>query len=205
MKKVSQKIIDRVLVYIRTLEHLIKDNRHLVSSKQLAEITGITDVQIRKDISNFKKVGVPRIGYETQALKKVLEDFVLQKEIVRVALFGVGNLGSAILKYPGFQQERVRIVAAFDSDKVKIGKNINGHMILSIQDAPEIIKKTKAAIGIMAVPKEFAQQVADIMAISGVKGILNFVPTSINVPVSIKVKDIDLTIEFLSLFCDIYK
>ena len=75
MKKLPRKTITRVLLYIRTLEGLLKEKRYLVSSRQLSEITGLSDVKIRKDISNFKSVGKPRVGYKTADLKKTLENY----------------------------------------------------------------------------------------------------------------------------------
>ncbi|MBU9889824.1 MAG: redox-sensing transcriptional repressor Rex [Candidatus Omnitrophica bacterium] len=205
MKKLPRKIITRVLLYIRTLEGLLKEKRYLVSSKQLAEITGLSDVKIRKDISNFRKIGRPRIGYRTAELKKTLEDYLLQNHKVNLVLFGAGNLGAAILKYPGFHRDKVRIVAAFDAAGDKIGKKINGVRIYPVERAPEIIKRQRADIGIIAVPKEHSQEVADYMVLSGLHGIVNFAPCSINVPAKVQVRNMDFTIEFLSLFCDIQK
>ncbi|MDD3375425.1 MAG: redox-sensing transcriptional repressor Rex [Candidatus Omnitrophica bacterium] len=205
MHKISRKTTERALLYLRTLEGLIKSKRYLVSSSELAKMTGFSDVQIRKDISKFGKVGTPRIGYKTIELRDILERFVLQQDSVQAALFGVGNLGSAILKYPGFHQGRIKIVATFDKDSKKIGKKINGVNIYAIDRAPEIIKKTKIEIGIIAVPKEFSQEVADVVVLSGLKGIINFSPMFISVPKNVIVRDIDFTIEFLSLFCDIQR
>lgn len=202
MKKISKRTIGRALLYIRTLEELIKRNQNLVSSEQLAVITGLSGAQIRKDISSFGKVGTPKIGYKTPELKRVLEDYILQEGRVRVALFGVGNLGSAILRYPGFHRDRIRLVAAFDVAEERIGKKINGITIYPLERAPEVIKKTGTHIGIIAVPGERCQEVADLMVLSGLRGIVNFAPASITVPKNVFVKDIDLTIEFLSLFCD---
>lgn len=181
-----------------------QNNAGFVSSGKLAEITGLTDVQIRKDISIFGKVGRPRIGYRITRLKRCLKEFVLQNT-VHVALFGVGNLGSAIAKYPGFQNERIKLVAAFEKDKRKIGKQINGIRIYPLKDAPRIIPRSHAEIGIIAVTMESAQQVADIMSRSGLKGIVNFSPVPVRVPTGVSIKDIDLSIEFLSFFCDIKK
>jgi len=200
-KNVPPKTIDRVLIYIRTLERLVKAERDLISSKELAGITGVSDVQIRKDISNFGKVGTPRIGYKTKDLKNTLEDFLLQQDTVHAALFGVGNLGSAILKYPGFHKDKIRIVAAFDKSRAKVGREIGGVKVHSLKDASQVIKRNQVEIGIMAVPGPFAQDVTDIMVSAGLKGIVNFAPTSLNVPQQVIVRDIDLTIEFLSLFC----
>ncbi len=203
MKKVSKKTINRALLYIRILKGLIKEKKHLISSRQLAEIAGLTDVQVRKDISHFGKVGTPRIGYKTLDLINTLEDFILQKEVVKIVLFGVGNLGSAILKYPGFQKDRIRIVAAFDRNKKKAGKKVNQVSVYHFDRAADIIQKSKATVGIIAVPQEAAQEVADSMVLSGLKGIVNFAPISLTVPEDVCARDMDFTIEFLSLFCEI--
>ena len=203
MKKISSKIITRAFLYLRVLENLIREKRYLISSSQLADLTGFSDVQIRKDISNFGKVGTPGIGYRTVELKNTLEDFVLQRNIVHVALFGVGNLGTAILEYPEFRKDKIKLVAAFDKAKEKIGKKINGVMVYPVKRAPEIIKKAHVNLGIIAVPKEYSQDVADVMILSGLRGIINFAPASLNVPKNVQVKDIDFKIEILSLFCHI--
>lgn len=202
MKNVSKKTIGRALLYIRTLENLVKEKRFLVSSKELERITGISDVQIRKDISYFGKVGTPRVGYNTRELRDTLEDFLLKHGTVKVALFGVGNLGRAILRYPGFHKGKIKLVAAFDKDRNKVGKKIQGVKIYHVDEAPKVVRKSKADIGIVAVPENFAQEVADLMILAGLKGIVNFAPASIDVPKNVHVRDIDFSIEFLSLFCD---
>jgi redox-sensing transcriptional repressor len=132
-------------------------------------------------------------------LKSILENYVMQN-IVHAVLFGVGNLGSAILKYPGFQQGKVKIVAAFDNDERKVGKNINGIRVYSVDEAKKIVPKSHAEIGIIAVPIEHSQKIADIIVASGLRAIVNFSSTNIIVPRNVRVKYIDLTIEFLSLF-----
>jgi len=124
MKKIPRKTIERALLYIRTLEGLIKAKRYLISSSELAAMTGFSDVQIRKDISKFGKVGTPRIGYKTIELRDILERFVLQENDVRAVLFGVGNLGSAILKYPGFQKDRIKIMRLLTMISAKLAKRL---------------------------------------------------------------------------------
>ena len=188
------------MLYIRILEKLIGEGEQFVSSKRLSEIAGLSDVQVRKDISNFGKVGRPRVGYRTTELKKVLEEFI-SKNIVHVVLFGAGNLGSAILRYPKFHQDKIRILAAFDKNKSKIGRRINGVLVYDIKEAPEIIRRIRADIAIIAVPEKSSQQIASLIVSCGVKGIVNFSPASISVPKSVFVRNIDLSIEFLSLFC----
>ncbi len=205
MKKIPRKTITRVLLYIRTLEALAKEKCYLVSSGQLAEITGLSDVQIRKDISNFKSVGKPRVGYRTGELKKTLENYLLQDIIVHVVLFGAGNLGSAVLQYPGFHRKKIRLVAAFDVSRHKIGKKIGGVKVYPVDRAPEIIKRVHGDIGIITVPKENAQEAADYMVLSGLQKIINFAPCPVSVPAKVQVRNIDFTIEFLSLYCNTQK
>lgn len=203
MNQISSKVISRALLYIRTLDDLVQVGQATTSSNSLADITGLTPEQIRKDISSFGKVvGRPRIGYDIQNLKQTLEEFV-HSHIVHVALFGVGNLGTAILRYPGFHQDKVKMVAAFDKDLRKVGKEINGINVYDITEALKLIPKKHAEIGVVAVPKEGAQEVVDLMVASGLKGIVNFCPTSVQVPAGVIVRNIDLTIEFHSLFCDL--
>lgn len=202
MKKISGRTVARAFLYIRTLENLIKEKRFLVSSAELAGITGLTDVQIRKDISTFGRAGTPRIGYKTAELKNILEDFILQQNAVHIVLFGAGNLGAAIMKYPGFQTDKIKLVAAFDKSKNKVGRVINGVEIYPVEKAPEVIKKTHADIGVIAVPSRYSQEVADIMVMAGLKGIINFSPSSISVPKKVSVRNIDFSIEILSLFCN---
>jgi len=164
-------------------------------------MTALTDVQIRKDISVFGKAGKPRVGYDTRRLKQLLEDYVIQN-VVHVVLFGVGNLGSAILRYPGFHQDKIKMVAAFDSDPGKAGKSINGISIYPLDQARMLIQKKHVEIGVIAVPKQVSQQIADLLVSCGIEGIVNFSPTNITVPKGTFVKNIDLAVEFLSLFCD---
>lgn len=202
MKRLSPKIISRALLYIRTLESLIENGAEFISSNLLSSVTGLTDVQIRKDIAAFGKVGKPRVGYDAQELKHFLEDFVT-RNTAHVALFGVGNLGKAIIRYPEFQNQKIKLVAAFDVDKAKVDKEISRVPVYDIARAPQIIAQTRAEIGIIAVPKEAAQSVADMMVKSGLKGIVNFAPINVTVPGHVTVRDIDLSIEFLSLFCDL--
>ena len=201
-KKFSQKTVSRALLYVRALENLIKSKKEFVSSRELSQITGFTDVQIRKDISHFKKVGRPRIGYQTRRLKEALEEYVLQNT-VHAVLFGVGNLGMAIMKYPEFHSAKIKFVHAFDSDPRKIGRVINGVKIHTVKEARKVLMRSRTDIGVIATPEEKSQEVADLIASCGIRGIINFSPVSVNTPEGVKVKNIDLSIEFLSLFCDI--
>ena len=201
-RKYPQRTIPRALLYIRILDDLLKRGKQFVSSGELARITGVRDVQIRKDISNFGPVGKPRVGYQIRALKNLLEASV-QKKAVQVVLFGMGNLGKAIARYPEFHTEKIKIAAAFEKEPRLIGKDLNGIRVYSLEKVNSVVKRTRALIGINAVPKEAAQEMADVMVAAGLRGIINFCPTPITIPDHVAVKNIDLTIEFMTLLCDI--
>lgn len=201
MKKFPQRTISRAFIYLRALDSLIEAGKEFVSSKELAVMAGSVDAQVRKDISIFGKAGRPRIGYPVERLKKLLEEYIVQN-VVHVVLFGVGNLGSALLRYPGFREDKVKIVAAFDNDPEKIGKAINGISIYSFDKAEAFIASQHIEIGVIAVPKQVSQRVADLLVACGIKGIVNFSPTSIATPKDVYVRNIDLAVEFLALFYD---
>ena len=111
-----------------------------------------------------------------------------------VVLVGVGNLGSALLAYPGFKEEGFRICAAFDNDLLKTGKILEGVEIRDIDSIGDFIQEQKIRLAIMAVPASSAQKVADRLTASGVKGILNFSPVNISVPEKVKVINVDLSV-----------
>lgn len=201
MKKFPQRTISRAFVYLRSLDSLSEAGRDYVSSQELASMAGVFDAQVRKDISVFGKVGRPRVGYQVARLKNLLQEYIVQ-HVVHVVLFGVGNLGSAILRYPGFQDDKVKIMAAFDNDPEKIGKSINGISIYGFDKAESFIPNNHIEIGVIAVPKQASQRVADLLVACGITGIINFSPTSLSVPKGVSVRNIDLAVEFLALFYD---
>ncbi len=200
MKNISHKVVERSFIYIRALTNLSRQKKEVISSAELASLTGLSDGTVRKDISNFRAVGKPGVGYKVSKLKSVLEDYVLSRDVIHVVLVGVGNLGQAILKYPGFTRERLNIVAGFDTDRAKCGRRINGVRIYPFSSFCEKLKTVSADIAVIAVPEVSAQDVADRVVASGLKALVNFSPKALEVPEGVFVKNIDLTIELLSLY-----
>lgn len=202
MKNISHKVVERSFIYIRALTNISRQNKDVISSAELAGVTGLSDNTVRKDISHFRAVGKPGVGYEVSKLRNVLEDNVLHREVINVVLVGVGNLGQAILKYPGFSRERLNVIAGFDTDRSKCDRKINDVMIYPFSDFSEKMKTLSADIAVMAVPAISAQEVADRMVASGFKALVNFSAKALEVPERVFVKNIDLTIEFLSLYAN---
>jgi redox-sensing transcriptional repressor len=161
---------------------------------------GISDAQIRKDISNFGKVGTPRVGYNIQELLRTLEELVLKKETINVIILGAGNIGTALLKYSWKRRANLEIIAAFDSNKRKIGKKINSIPVYATDAIESVIKKNRIDLAVLTVPENSSQEIANSIVAAGIKRIINFTPVTLHVPAEVSVKNIDLSIEFLSLY-----
>lgn len=198
-KKVSDMVIPRILHYLRVVQQLEKDNVMTTSSEDLAKRTNISAFLIRKDLTNFGKFGQRGTGYDISSLKNYLLDIIGGKEMCNLALVGVGNLGSALLNYNGFKEEGLKFVAAFDKEISKIGKICGKVIVESIDSIKESVKKNNVHIGIIAVPADEAQIVADKFIEAGVFSILNFAPAVIMVPQEITLRNVDLSSELKAL------
>jgi len=198
--KAPEVAVQRLSLYLRTLKG-IPDDR-VLSSQKFAELVGTTDNQIRKDLSYFGWFGIRGQGYRVDRLKEEITHILTLNRKWRLALVGVGKLGSALLMYPGFRKDKFQIKLAFDSDPEKIGRTIGGIVIQDVEKIPELLPLNKIKVGIIATPADVAQDVADKLIRGKVKGILNFAPTHLVVPGKIKLKNIDLSIplEILSFF-----
>ena len=201
-KKVPESTISRLFIYLREVAELAKLNNRTVSSAELGERTNLSDAQVRKDLGYFGQFGVSGSGYDTNELKKALEKILGKDKTWNVAVIGAGQLGSALISYLGFEKHGLEIVAAFDANEGKIGRQLGGIDIKSIDDLAKTVKDKKISIGIVTVPAQNAQEVAEKLVDVGVECILNFAPVSLSVPENVKVKNVDLSreLETLSYF-----
>lgn len=200
MKKyVPEDTIRRLPVYLRNLINLKKEGKKIVSSKEICFSLNILPHQFRKDLSYFGTFGKRGVGYDVDKLIYTLEKIIGIDRKVKVILVGVGRLGSALIRYKGFSTLNIEISYAFDNDPKKIGKIIEGIEIKNIEKMEEILKKEKIYVGIICVPAEMAQSVAEYMVKSNIKAILNFAPISLNLPKNISVNYVDMASELGSL------
>ncbi len=204
MRKIATRGIPRLAFYYRTLLRFEENRQEIVSSAELGRKTGHTASQIRRDLASFGSFGIPGTGYRVKELRKKLGKILGKDKRWRVALVGVGNLGSALLAYNGFGPQGFCIVAAFDNDLRKIGKRREDIKVYDIHDLKEVVSLQNIEIAIIAVPSSNAQQVVGELVKSGVKAILNFAPIRISVPEEVEVENVDLSIELdrLSYFLE---
>ena len=178
-------------MYLRGLLICSEKNVRDISSKDLAELVRINPPQIRKDLSYFGAFGTPGVGYDTAKLTKQIRDILKLNTPNKAALVGLGNLGTALLKYPGFGGYGLEIAAVFDNAPVKIGKKVKNVKVEDISKL-SLLKRKGITLGIIAVPASAAQEVADKLVAAGIRGILNFAPYYIDVPKKVKVVSIDI-------------
>jgi redox-sensing transcriptional repressor len=192
--KIPEKTVTRLSIYLRCLEELEASGVSSVSSKQLAERFGLNSAQVRKDLAYFGQFGVRGLGYHLAELKHNLERILGLKQDWEVALIGVGNLGSALMAYRGFQERGFRIGLAFDTEPARVGQVIAG---VEVQDAARLVslvRRRKVKIAVLTVPAAAAQSVADLLVEAGVTAILNFAPAQLAVPEGVKVQNVDLSV-----------
>jgi redox-sensing transcriptional repressor len=197
--KIPEMTVRRLSVYTRCLLQLEEDGVKTISSQDLAERFSLNSAQVRKDLAYFGEFGVRGIGYYVSGLKAELQKILGLDREWPVALVGFGNLGSALFRYKGFARQGFRISVIFDDDPGKGGREADGVPIFPLRELAREIKARNLQIGILAVPAESAQGVADRLTAAGVKAILNFAPTRLKVGKDVRLKNVDLSIELETL------
>ena len=197
--EVPDVVVMRLPVYVRALNQLLSSGVALVSSSQLGALLQMTPAQIRKDLSYFGRFGKQGSGYGVQFLYDELREILGLDRKWSACLVGVGNLGQAIINYPGFAPEGIEVSAAFDSDPDLVGRDISGLSVKSMSELNKTIESENLTIGIVAVPGEQAQPVIDILIASGVRGILNYAPIAPYVPMGIVLRNIDPILSLQSM------
>jgi len=187
--------IERLALYARCLRHLKENGVKNVSSYIISAEVKTTPEQVRKDLSYFGKFGKTGEGYNVDKLLKKIEKILKPKRKVNIAIIGVGALGTALARFKGFKEVGYEVKALFDIDPKKIGKQIDGVAVSHIDKFREIVDKEKIEIVILSVPKEVIKDIEDIIVKSKVKGVLNFVPITLQLKTRRKifVLDVDLT------------
>lgn len=197
--KIPQATAKRLPLYYRFLRNLHNSGKQRVSSAELSEAVKVDSATIRRDFSYFGALGKKGYGYNVNYLLSFFRKTLDQDEVTKVALIGVGNLGTAFLNYNFMKNNNTKIEVAFDIDPNKVGKKIGDVMIYSFEELEARLISEDISVVILTIPAEVAQRVTDQVTRTNVKGILNFTPARLNVPNSIRVHHIDLAVELQSL------
>jgi redox-sensing transcriptional repressor len=197
--KISDAVVRRLPVYLRYLDELSMKNVQTVSSQDLGTKLDLNPAQIRKDLAYFGEFGKKGIGYDVNYLIEKIRQILKIDKLINVALVGAGNLGHALCNYNAYLKDHMQICAVFDAAPSKIGEKIHNIIVQPMHELSETIKQQGIRIGIITVPAQEAQLVANLFVDAGVEAILNFAPAIIKVPNEIRVHHADFTTELQSL------
>jgi redox-sensing transcriptional repressor len=199
MEKISEFTVRRLSSYFRILNDLKQKGEKTVSSARLAALGGVTPAQVRKDLSYFGSFGTRGLGYDVEDLREEIKTILGLDRKWTMALFGAGSLGHALFFFQGFREDGFTFTHIFDVDKRKIGRKWEGVEIKPLSQAKRVLKKKPVDIGVIATPKEGAQEIVDILVDLGIRGILNFAPRELSVPGNVKPRNVNLAVALESL------
>ena len=200
LKKIPQPVVSRLSTYLVCSQALVRNGKDWVSSSELAEEMGITPATVRRDLSHLSNVGgVRNRGYSTQQLCSVLVSTLGVDADWKALVVGAGNLGKALTLHGGLARQGFSICAVFDCDRRKIGARIGNIEVRPMDQLPVAVSEEGRDIGIITVPFEAAQSVADILIASGIKGLLNLSLTQIAAPERVQVVERRLVAGMLEL------
>lgn len=189
----------RLPLYYRYLRILNNAGKKKVSSTELSEAVQVDSATIRRDFSYFGELGKRGYGYDVESLMKFFAKTLNDDHMTNVALVGVGNLGSALLKYKFHQSNSIRVSAAFDVNPDLVGKIVDGIPVYPMTDMKEQIQLQQIDVAILTVPAEHSQELVDVLVDAGIKGILNFTPARLMAPKQVLIQNVDLTNELQTL------
>lgn len=193
----SRAAAQRLSQYLRCLP--LTPPGATVSSSGLAESVGVSDAQVRRDLAALGHLGQRGVGYDAAALSAAIRRTLGIDRTWRAVLVGVGNLARALLRYHGFRAQGFEIVGLFDADPAKVGTSVEGLTVRAVDTLGEQVPALRAELGVLTVPSESAQAVADALVKGGVKGLLSFAPARLKLPQPVQLVTVDLTVQFEQL------
>ncbi len=198
-EEVSPLTLNRLSFYLRCLRHLQELGVRRVSSQEMAHRYHLSATQIRKDLAQFGEFGIRGVGYEVEELAAHLNALLGLDRAHALVIVGMGNLGSALAQYLGFNYGAFHVVAGVDNDPAKIGRKVGQLTIRPPGDLPAIVRESGVEIGVLAIPAEAAQENYDALAQAGVRAVLNFAPVRVKRRAGVPLKNVDLRIDLEEL------
>jgi redox-sensing transcriptional repressor len=186
-ERLSLGVAARLSRYLQVLTQARKMGKETISSQELSEYTHVNSTQIRRDLSGFGKFGKRGVGYNVDSLVSQIRKILRTSGQHNIALFGAGHLGRAIASSDIFADHGFRVVAMFDTDRAKIGEQINGVGVRHVDDLKQVVEDEDIVVGVLAVPTAAAQELADQLVDAGVKIIFNYSEALLQVPPEVTV------------------
>lgn len=194
-RDIPQATVTRLATYLRVLGSLAEAGTLIVSSEELAAAAGVGSAKLRKDLSFLGPNGVRGVGYDVLRLQSRIENALGLDRGHRVVLVGVGNLGRALARYPGFDRRGFTMAGLFDSDPAIVGTRVGDLVVRHVDVLEDDARELGATIAVVATPEDVAQHVCDLLVKSGVRSVLSFAPIELSVPEHVEVRRVDLALE----------
>ena len=195
--RIPEGVIERLPTYLSVLIQLRQDGCYTVSSARIGELTEINPAQIRRDLTHFGSFGKRGVGYEIVTLIDKIQRILGSDHTHRLVLIGAGHLGSAIASYNGLRTRGFVVAAIFDRDAEKVGTRIADIIVQDVEELERVVMDQSIRIGVIAVPPEAAQEVADSLSTAGIRVILNYTSVVVKVPESVRLHNTDPVRELL--------
>jgi redox-sensing transcriptional repressor len=195
--RIPEGVIERLPTYLSVLIQLRQDGCYTVSSARLGELTDINPAQIRRDLTHFGSFGKRGVGYEIVTLIDKIQRILGSDHTHRLVLVGAGHLGSAIASYNGLRARGFVVAAIFDKDPEKVGERIADIIVQDVDELERVVMDQNIRIGVIAVPPEAAQEVADRLSAAGIRVILNYTSVVVKVPETVRLHNTDPVRELL--------
>ncbi|AJT43063.1 redox-sensing transcriptional repressor Rex [Psychromicrobium lacuslunae] len=187
--------VARLTLYLRALNALLAEGAERVSSEELAEASGVSSSNVRKDLSYLGSYGTRGVGYEAQFLSRRITAALGLTQEWRVAIVGAGNLGRALARYAGFESRGFDVVALLDQDQLVIGHEVGWLRVSDVAQLESVLERSKANMVVLALPAEAAQDICDRVIAAGVHSILSFAPVLLQVPEYVNLRKVDMATE----------
>jgi redox-sensing transcriptional repressor len=198
-QEISPLTLNRLSFYLRCLRQLQELGLARISSQEMARRYHLSATQIRKDLAQFGEFGIRGVGYQIAELAEHLDALLGLDRDHPMVIVGVGNLGSALARYLGFNHGAFHVVAGIDNDPRKIGRTLAGFTIRDAADLASVVRDTGAVIGVLTVPSDLAQHYYDALADAGIRGVLNFATVRVKPRPGVPLKNVDLRINLEEL------
>ncbi len=198
-EEISPLTLNRLSFYLRCLRQLQEQGITHISSQEMAQRYHLSATQIRKDLAQFGELGIRGVGYGVDKLAEHLDALLGLDRNHPMVIVGMGNLGSALARYLGFNHGAFQVVAGVDNNPQKVGTRVAGFTIRPAADLAAVVRESGALIGVLTVPSEVAQHYYDALADAGIRGVLNFATIRVKPRPGVPLKNVDLRINLEEL------
>jgi redox-sensing transcriptional repressor len=191
VQRIPQGVIERLPRYLNALLHLRTEGTQTVSSARLSQMAEINAAQIRRDLAHFGQFGKRGVGYDIALLTDRIQRILGSDHVHRIAIVGAGNLGTAIARYDGLRARGFIVAALFDKDPRKVGQRHGDLIVRGLGELKRVVEEQGIRFSVIAVPPEAAQEAADTLCAAGIKVILNYSTSFVEVPEGVTIHNTD--------------